>query len=49
MAVALVIKLSGRVFENEELVLKYVEVLKTVKEKICVITGEAMWRGGIYK
>lgn len=39
MAVALVIKLSGRVFENEELVLKYVEVLKTVKEKICVITG----------
>lgn len=36
---ALVIKLSGRVFEDEELVYRYVEILKTIKEKICIVTG----------
>lgn len=36
---ALVIKLSGRIFEDEELVLRYAQIIKARKDKVGVITG----------
>ncbi|ACB40536.1 UMP kinase [Pyrobaculum neutrophilum] len=36
---AVVVKLSGRIFEDEELVLKYAEAIKSYGVKIAVVTG----------
>jgi len=36
---ALVIKLSGRIFDDEELVLRYAQIIKARKDKVGVITG----------
>ncbi len=36
---ALVIKLSGRIFDDEELVLRYAQIIKARKDKVGVVTG----------
>jgi len=36
---ALVIKLSGRIFEDEELVLRYAQIIKARRDKVGVVTG----------
>jgi uridylate kinase len=36
---ALVIKLSGRIFDDEELVLRYAQIIKTRKDKVGVVAG----------
>ncbi len=36
---ALVIKLSGRIFDDEELVLHYAQIIKARKDKVGVVTG----------
>ncbi|MFN3805251.1 MAG: UMP kinase [Pyrobaculum sp.] len=35
----IVIKLSGRIFDEEELVLRYADVIKTITVKLAIITG----------